>query len=73
MAGYTVLEGTIQVATATTNSATVDGLAPGSTHTYTVTAHDPAGNVSKPSNAVTATTSAGGGGGGTHPARSPPF
>jgi hypothetical protein len=33
------------------------GLAPGSTHTYTVTAHDAAGNNSVPSNTATATVS----------------
>src|SRR5262249_52291040 len=36
----------------------VDGLAPGSTHTFTVTARDFAGNASPSSNSVTATTAA---------------
>jgi glucose/arabinose dehydrogenase len=65
--GYTVLEGSSQVGLSTTNSFTVQGLAPNSSHTYTVTARDAAGNVSTPSAAVTGKTSGGGGGSGTTP------
>ncbi|AHI00049.1 PQQ-dependent sugar dehydrogenase [Kutzneria viridogrisea] len=65
--GYTVLEGGKQVGISTGTSASIEGLAPNSKHTYTVTARDAAGNVSKASNPVTATTSGGGGGGGTTP------
>jgi glucose/arabinose dehydrogenase len=65
--GYTVLEGSSQVGLATTNSFTVQGLAPNSSHTYTVTARDAAGNVSKPSAKVTGKTTSGGNGGGTTP------
>jgi hypothetical protein len=61
--GYRVYEGTTVVATSPTAGATVAGLAAGSTHTYTVTAYDAAGNESGHSAAVTGTT----GGGGTGP------
>ena len=54
--GYRVMEGTTQVGTGTATTFTVTGLLPSSTHTYTVTAFDAAGNVSPPSNAVTVTT-----------------
>ncbi len=54
--GYRILEGTAEVAASTTPSSTVTGLAPSSTHTYTVVAFDAAGNVSAASNAVTVTT-----------------
>src|SRR6185503_19686508 len=54
--GYRVREGTTQVGSGTATSFTVTALAPASTHTYTVVAVDAAGNVSTPSNAVTATT-----------------
>ncbi|HET9315429.1 MAG TPA: glycoside hydrolase family 9 protein, partial [Vicinamibacteria bacterium] len=56
VAGYRVLEGTAVVGTTTATSFTVTGLAPSTTHTYTVVAFDAAGNVSPPSNAATATT-----------------
>jgi endoglucanase len=61
--GYRIFEGATQVGTSSTTTFTVDDLAPSSTHTYTVKAFDAAGNVSAPSNPVTATTSAAGSGG----------
>jgi glucose/arabinose dehydrogenase len=57
--GYTVRAGTTQVATATTTSATVAGLAPATAYTFTVTAADAAHNVSPPGGPVTATTKRG--------------
>ncbi|WP_194916221.1 fibronectin type III domain-containing protein [Catenulispora rubra] len=62
-ASYDVYEGTSRVATSKTTSATVTGLAAGSTHTYTVTAVDAAGNESAHSAAATGSTTGGGGGG----------
>src|SRR5262249_15606395 len=56
--GYRVMEGATQVGTGATTSFTVTGLAPSSTHTYTVRAVDAAGNVSADSAAVTVTTDA---------------
>ncbi|MFI6299635.1 cellulase family glycosylhydrolase [Nonomuraea sp. NPDC050790] len=53
---YRVREGDTVVATVTGTTATVTGLAPSSTHTYTVTARDPSDNESDRSAAVTATT-----------------
>ena len=64
-ASYKVYEGSTVVGTSTTTSATIGGLAANSTHTYTVTAVDSAGNESSPSTAVTATTGPGGGNGGS--------
>ena len=55
-ASYTVSEGSTVVATVSTTSATITGLAPASTHTYTVTSVDAAGNGSAQSAPVTATT-----------------
>ncbi|MFE9423298.1 carbohydrate binding domain-containing protein [Kitasatospora sp. NPDC006697] len=63
--GYKVYEGATAVATSTGLTATVSGLAAGSTHSYTVTAVDAAGHESAHSAAVTATTQSSGGGGGT--------
>ncbi len=62
--GYNVYQGASQVATATGTSATVSGLNPSTSYTFTVKARDAAGNLSAASNAVTATTAAGSGGGG---------
>ena len=62
-ASYNVYEGSTVVATSTTTSATMSGLAAGSSHTYTVTAVDSAGGESGHSASVTAITSGGGGGG----------
>lgn len=56
-ASYKVYEGTNVVATATGTSATITGLAPGSTHTFTVTAVDASGVESSHSASATATTS----------------
>jgi chitodextrinase len=54
--GYRILEGATQVGTGTATSFTVTGLAPSTTHTYTVRAVDAAGNISADSNAVIVTT-----------------
>ncbi|MFJ5885815.1 cellulose binding domain-containing protein [Kitasatospora cineracea] len=59
VAGYHVYEGTTAVATVTGTSATVRGLLQGSSHTFTVTAFDAAGNESAASAAVTATAGTG--------------
>jgi fibronectin type 3 domain-containing protein len=61
-ASYKVYEGGKLVTTATATSATVSGLAPGSSHTYMVTAVDAAGVESGPSGSVSATTQSSGGG-----------
>ena len=61
-ASYRVLEGSSVVASATTTSATVSGLAAGSTHTYSVEAVDASGVSSAASSPVTATTGSSGGG-----------
>ncbi|MFI6319467.1 glycosyl hydrolase family 18 protein, partial [Nonomuraea sp. NPDC050556] len=53
---YRVYEGTTVVKTATGTTATVAGLSPSTSHTYTVTAVDPSNNESDKSAAVTATT-----------------
>jgi len=58
-ASYKVYEGSTVVATPSTTSATITGLAAGSTHTYTVSAVDAAGNESAQSASVTATTQSG--------------
>jgi chitinase len=56
--GYDVFRGTTKVATVTTTSYTDSGLTASTSYTYTVKAHDAAGNNSAASNAVTVTTSA---------------
>jgi hypothetical protein len=61
--GYYVDENGSQVASVTGTSATVTGLSPSTTYSFTVIAYNSAGN-SPPSSAVSATTSASGGGGG---------
>ena len=61
--GYDVYRGTTKAVTVTGTSATVTGLSPSTAYTFTVTAHDLAGNVSAPSNQVSATTDAGSPGG----------
>lgn len=60
--GYDVYSGSSVVASATGLSATVSGLAGGTSYTFTVKARDAAGNSSAASNAVTVTTTPGGGG-----------
>ncbi|GAA2740538.1 carbohydrate binding domain-containing protein [Kitasatospora cinereorecta] len=60
--GYDVYQGASRVATVTGTSATVGGLAASTAYTFTVKAHDAAGNASAASNPVTVTTGAGGGG-----------
>jgi chitodextrinase len=56
VAGYEVLRDGAQIATTTGNSYSDTGLAPDTTHTYTVRAVDAAGNISDPSNALVVTT-----------------
>ncbi len=58
--GYRVYSGSTQVATATRTSTTVTGLTSSTSYTFTVRAFDAAGNLSQPSNAVTASTTAAG-------------
>ncbi|WP_157247302.1 CBM35 domain-containing protein [Nonomuraea typhae] len=60
--GYRVYEGAAVVAASPTPAATIGGLAAGSTHTYTVTALDAAGNESAASVPVTGRADPGGGG-----------
>ncbi|WP_369173919.1 carbohydrate binding domain-containing protein [Streptomyces sp. R28] len=60
---YDIYRGSSQVLTVSGTSATVGGLSPSTSHTFTVKARDAAGNASAASNAVTVTTDAGGGGG----------
>ncbi|MGV9383758.1 glycosyl hydrolase 2 galactose-binding domain-containing protein [Nonomuraea sp. NPDC003707] len=57
--GYDVYNGTALATTVTGTTATVSGLAAGTPYTFTVKAHDAAGNSSAPSNAVTETTGSG--------------
>ncbi|MEV4020634.1 fibronectin type III domain-containing protein [Nonomuraea angiospora] len=57
--GYDVYNGTALATTVTGTTATVSGLAAGTSYTFTVRAHDAAGNSSGPSNAVTETTGSG--------------
>ncbi|GAA4062293.1 cellulase family glycosylhydrolase [Nonomuraea soli] len=58
---YRVREGETVVATVTGTTATISGLAPATSHTYTITARDPSGNESDRGAAVTGTTGTGGG------------
>jgi len=64
--GYDVYRNGTRITTVTGTSYTDTGLSPSTTYTYTVRAKDAAGNVSSPSNQVSATTQAspGNGGGG---------
>ncbi len=57
--GYDINEGGSVVATSTGTEANITGLLGGSSHTFTVTAFDEAGNVSAPSAAVTAVAGSG--------------
>ncbi|MEV8087169.1 carbohydrate binding domain-containing protein [Streptomyces nigra] len=62
--GYDVFRGSAQVLSGVSGtSATVGGLSPSTSYTFTVKARDAAGNVSAASNAVSVTTDPGGGGG----------
>lgn len=62
--GYDVFRGSTQVLSGVSGtSATVGGLSPSTSYTFTVKARDAAGNVSSASNAVSVTTDPGGGGG----------
>jgi endoglucanase len=60
--GYDVYRGNTLAGTTTSTSFTDTGLTAATAYSYTVTAHDAAGNVSPASTAVTATTAAAGGG-----------
>jgi chitodextrinase len=62
--GYNVYRAGTLVTTVTGTTYTNSGLAAATSYTYTVRARDAAGNLSGPSNQVTATTTGGGGGGG---------
>jgi chitinase len=64
VSGYDVFRGSTKVGTVTGTSFTNSGLSASTTYSYTVKAHDAAGNNSAASNAVSVTTSASGGGGG---------
>lgn len=56
--GYDVYRGSTKVASPSGTSAVVSGLSPSTSYTFTVKAHDAAGNVSSASSSVTTTTSA---------------
>jgi chitinase len=62
--GYDVYNGSAKATTVTGTSVTVSDLAASTSYSFTVKAHDAAGNTSAASNAVTVTTDASGGGGG---------
>jgi hypothetical protein len=68
VAGYRIYEGATVTALATTPSVRIAGLLAGSSHTFTVTAFDAAGNESGHSSAVTATA-----GSGTEPGIAAPY
>ncbi|GGM90359.1 hypothetical protein GCM10010106_42390 [Thermopolyspora flexuosa] len=59
--GYDVYRNGTRITTVTGTSHTDTGLSPSTTYTYTVRARDAAGNVSQPSNQISATTQSGGG------------
>lgn len=63
--GYDVYNGSAVATSTTGTSATVTGLSPDTAYTFTIKAHDAAGNASPVSAAVTARTQPGGGGGRT--------
>ncbi|MFF4833572.1 carbohydrate binding domain-containing protein [Streptomyces sp. NPDC001315] len=60
---YDVYRGSSQVLSVSGTTATVSGLSPSTSYTFTVKARDAAGNTSAASNSVTVTTDAGSGGG----------
>jgi carbohydrate binding protein with CBM4/9 domain/fibronectin type III domain protein len=63
VSAYDIYSGSNQVLSVSGTTATVSGLSPSTSYTFTVKARDAAGNVSAASNAVTVTTDAGSGGG----------
>jgi hypothetical protein len=70
--GYNVYQGSTKVASATTTSATVSGLAASTSYAYSVTATNSAGESAK-SAVVTATTQSSGSGGGSTPTWHPSY
>jgi hypothetical protein len=58
VAGYQIIRGGAQIATATTTAYTDTAVAPSTAYTYTIRAYDAAGNVSADSNPATVTTPA---------------
>lgn len=60
---YDIYSGSNNVLSVSGTSATVSGLSPSTSYTFTVKARDAAGNTSGASNSVSVTTDAGGGGG----------
>lgn len=60
---YDIYSGSSQVLSVSGTSATVSGLSPSTSYTFSVKARDAAGNVSAASNSVSVTTDAGSGGG----------
>ncbi|MFJ6908333.1 carbohydrate binding domain-containing protein [Streptomyces griseoluteus] len=60
---YDIYSGSNQVLSVAGTTATVSGLSPSTTYTFTVKARDAAGNTSGASNSVSVTTNAGSGGG----------
>jgi chitodextrinase len=63
VAGYDVFNGATKATSVTGTTATVSGLTPDTSYTFTVKARDAAGNSSTASNAITAKTSPASGGG----------
>lgn len=71
--GYEVYQGSSSAATVTGTNATVSGLSPSTSYTFTVRARDAAGNLSGFSGSVSATTDASGGGGNPSGGRFSPY
>src|SRR6266536_1647236 len=69
--GYDVYRGGTKVGSPTGTSFTDSGLSASTTYSYTVKAHDAAGNVSAASNQISVTTQSSGGGGDTTPPSAP--
>jgi endonuclease I/chitodextrinase len=65
VAGYTIFNGTTQIATNSNTTFTVTGLMAGTSYSFSVKAYDAAANVSSNSNVVSITTTPGGTGNGT--------
>mgnify|MGYP005989814363 CR=1 FL=1 len=65
VAGYTVFNGTSQIATTSNTNFTATGLMAGTSYSFSIKAYDAAANVSASSNSVSVTTTSGGIGNGT--------